>query len=862
MENNNTTNTRGSEWRKWDLHFHTPTSHDYQDKSITNQQIIDKLAENNISAVAITDHQTINASTIQELQKLGKEKNITVFAGIEFCSELGGKESIHFIGIFPENSDISSIWTSLQGQLKITPADIMAKGGLDNIQCDLIDTCDIIHELGGITTIHAGTKTNTVENIKNNLIAKMQQKQRILSNCIDILELGKVDDIKSYQDIVFKSIGFTMPMILCSDNHNVYDYSLKQNCWIKANTTFEGLKQILFEPEERVRIQETKPEEKNVYQVIDSVILDNGTFWKDTIFFNENLNTIIGGRSTGKSTLLKSIAKKIDNSISTEDFITEHLSTITVKWKDGEETASRDIDFFPQSYMYEIAKDRKQTNKLIQNIITNTDENNSLSARKNENENIKRNITTWILELFQTNTNIFSLQNQLKECGDKKGVETEISRLGQKLTELNKNCDVQQTEIDEFNNSLQTIQSNNQSVSQYENDLQTLTALKNKSIVNENYLYELYQLSDTNKSELSNKFQELKDKVDIAWHKHIDNFISTTKQNIETLKRTTSEIQQSDIYKKGVKYYTDNKELSDVQKKLNEEKGKLQNIENLEKQITELSSKKNKLIDSVVSEHLKYKQGTQKVVDNLQIEYDELKISLNISFKDKEVKEFIESRLNQRGYERQGFINTFVENYDTDTETQLNLFLTKALNNEIEYKNYNNNQNVVNEFFTTNWYSLDYELTYQNDTFAIMSEGKQAFVILKLLLDFSPKKCPILIDQPEDSLDNRAIYNELVKYLKTKKKDRQIILVTHNPNVVVSADAENVIVANQNGNNAKNKNDIKFQYINGSLENTKPQNNTTSIVLESQGIREHVCEILEGGKEAFEKREKKYGFKK
>jgi len=157
---------------------------------------------------------------------------------------------------------------------------------------------------------------------------------------------------------------------------------------------------------------------------------------------------------------------------------------------------------------------------------------------------------------------------------------------------------------------------------------------------------------------------------------------------------------------------------------------------------------------------------------------------------------------------------------------------------------------------------LNYELTYQNDTFAIMSEGKQAFVILKLLLDFSPKKCPILIDQPEDSLDNRAIYNELVKYLKTKKKDRQIILVSHNPNVVVSADTENVIVANQNGNNAKNKNDIKFQYINGSLENTKPKDDTTSIVLESQGIREHVCEILEGGKEAFENREKKYGFKK
>ena len=144
----------------------------------------------------------------------------------------------------------------------------------------------------------------------------------------------------------------------------------------------------------------------------------------------------------------------------------------------------------------------------------------------------------------------------------------------------------------------------------------------------------------------------------------------------------------------------------------------------------------------------------------------------------------------------------------------------------------------------------------------MMSEGKQAFVILKLLLEFSDKKCPILIDQPEDSLDNRAIYQELVEYIKSKKRDRQIILVTHNSNVVVSADAENVIVANQEGSNSHNRGSYKFQYINGALEQTTKRNPNESIILNSQGIREHVCDILEGGKLAFEKREQKYGFGK
>ena len=127
-------------------------------------------------------------------------------------------------------------------------------------------------------------------------------------------------------------------------------------------------------------------------------------------------------------------------------------------------------------------------------------------------------------------------------------------------------------------------------------------------------------------------------------------------------------------------------------------------------------------------------------------------------------------------------------------------------------------------------------------------------------MEFSSRKCPILIDQPEDSLDNRAIYSELVSYLKTKKKERQIILVSHNPNVVVGSDAEQVIVANQNGIKTINQDNIKFQYISGSLENSSPKIVDETCILLSQGIREHVCDILEGGKEAFNRREKKYGF--
>lgn len=80
--------------------------------------------------------------------------------------------------------------------------------------------------------------------------------------------------------------------------------------------------------------------------------------------------------------------------------------------------------------------------------------------------------------------------------------------------------------------------------------------------------------------------------------------------------------------------------------------------------------------------------------------------------------------------------------------------------------------------------------------------------------------------------------------------------MTHNPNVVVGADAEEIIVANQEGIGNSNPENIKFAYKCGALENSFKTGN--SEILLSCGIREHVCELLEGGNKAFRLREKKY----
>ncbi len=159
---------KGSEWRKWDLHFHTPSSYDYKDRSITDQEIIDNLIINEIRVVAITDHHVIDAVRIRNLQSLGQGK-ITVLPGIEFLSDSRGDEPIHFIGIFSEKSDIDFIWKQIESRTDLKRIQGERKKP-NEVYCHLLETIKLINELKGIVSIHSGTKSNGIENINHSII--------------------------------------------------------------------------------------------------------------------------------------------------------------------------------------------------------------------------------------------------------------------------------------------------------------------------------------------------------------------------------------------------------------------------------------------------------------------------------------------------------------------------------------------------------------------------------------------------------------------------------------------------------------------------------------------------------------------
>jgi hypothetical protein len=137
------------------------------------------------------------------------------------------------------------------------------------------------------------------------------------------------------------------------------------------------------------------------------------------------------------------------------------------------------------------------------------------------------------------------------------------------------------------------------------------------------------------------------------------------------------------------------------------------------------------------------------------------------------------------------------------------------------------------------------EFEYKGKTVDKLSVGQRGtfYVCLKLATD--PFGSPFVFDQPEDDLDNDFIMGQLVPLFREIKKYRQVIIVTHNANLVVNTDAEQIIVASNEGE--------VISYESGALEDGN--------VTKNEGIRASICNILEGGRYAFEKRERKYGIK-
>lgn len=914
---------RGSEWRIWDLHVHTPLSieNNYgcaNDEEGWNKYItaLEQLPSD-IKVLGINDYLFIDGyKKVKEYKDSGRLSNIELLLPVvefrlaKFCGHKQFKR-INFHVIF--SNEVS--------------ADVIQYQFLNALSSNYTLSTDCIQQWGGVVTMEnledlgrriinsvpEEQKHNYGSPLKegfNNLNLELSQIITILNNAPQYFKgkyltaIGKTewDEFKwddtsiaekktiiNQADIVFTAAeniekfnnakvklqeqNVNSLLLDCSDAHSFADTSTKDrlgNCktWIKADPTFEGLKQIIFEPEDRVRICDSKPEYKYDYDVIDRVELNSANTWHQTIYLNQNLNSIIGGRSTGKSTLLASLAASFNciDDVDNKEYINQLRDSVHIYWRDGQENGDKYIEYFPQNKISKVAEPQ-ETDKLLMDILLGKedvkveyDKHKSLLASRFST--IQANVALY----FEKRRLYIEKKQYIKGIGDDKGIKIEIAKLEKQRNEYQSKLTDKSEVLNVYIKDAEEIRKKQMTKSLLFKESEMLKQHQQDCFVVINNSINISYLTSEHSSELSQIIKSAIEKANIEVQGTITQILTKNTQSILKIDGQIAEIQSKDVYKEGKQIFEANKSLTDIIKQLDELNKKLALITRETETSQKLHEEFKEIGNNLLSMHISYLDAMNDIAFKMRLQYEDVLLTSAIVLKPT-LNQALSECISLRSAAMNELIDNVVKGFNkrtkADIEECLRNILNKALRNEIPFKAGYDAQSFMSRILSENWFGLSLNVEYDGDNLKDMSPGKRSFVVLKLLLDFSDKRSPILIDQPEDNLDNRAIYTDLVKYIRKKKKERQIILVTHNPNIVVGADSEEVIIANQNGKNSPNDNGIKFQYLCGSLENSKDRiNDETMPILDRCGVREHVCDILEGGKNAFMDREHKYGFYK
>ena len=669
--------------------------------------------------------------------------------------------------------------------------------------------------------------------------------------------------------------------------------------------TFEGLKQIIFEPVDRVAFGYEKPEPKKSYYLIDKVrFMDNtgqDDFPSAPIEINQNLATIIGGKSTGKSLLLYYMARTIDRK-EVETRFADHPATtqysfdalqkfdFEVEWADGDSTRLKSVEgendagkrkilYIPQNYLNKLSeKDaigRDTLNKFVRDVLLQ-DEN----AREHYEiilAKIKRlsiSISASVANLYQIKQGIEEIEENIKQLGEEKGIKEYIAQLQKEADGIKSKSDLAEKEIMDYEALLEKEKDTMTDIAVLSDDKKNLTSFRQDL---SRQLENLEELRDAQASNLGNEEIKIEFTQGLAGIGQIktnllagtDKIIASVDAKIELHQKELEHIKKDVApFMAQVKLHGElkkkNEAISNEQKKLDKialEKKHLESKKNLydkeKKSLIETYSKIYSGYDAARKEFKKYENRFEGI---------SLKVSLGFTeqrFNDEVINGF----LNKSDIKRNIGDLAWKDEYEYQFDPSIHLtFITDMLNGVVDEKIKTIKSRSAKDAVTKileDYFDLDFKITYKNDPLDKMSPGKKGLVLLRLLIDLSNEEWPILLDQPEDDLDNRSVYNDLVSFVKKKKKRRQIVIVTHNPNLVVGADAEQVIVANQEGQERERDNiKFKFEYVSGALENTFELSEAEQkAILFRKGTRQHVCEVLEGGKEAFQIRERKYGFR-
>lgn len=876
---------KGSEWRKWDLHVHTPLTklnNNYRSNNNIWDTFCDQIEISDVSVFGITDYFSLDNyfTFIENFREKYPNSEKVFFPNIEFRidSKNSSNEHVQIHVIFSNEIEKDKLEHFLT-RLKLFSTDDI---NLTNKFCTSGDLSIVGYEKAMVT----------INDLKNQLESNFTIDQYLIvgvANGYGLLRPGRNDgrgaeyakeidkichaffgnenNINFYLNKIEGRNQYNLPpkaVLRGSDCHSFEDITNKlgkEFTWIKADPTFEGLKQIIYEPEERVRVQENNPEfdfDKPTFSKITITgpieIFQNEKvkFNKNEIPLNKNLVTIIGGRGTGKSLLLNYIAnafnkeilayQKENKTIKFNDsgkFIIEwqknNITSPETKTFYAQNKENLDFIFIEQGKLKNISDYRILSNeikKLLKIEDLQFDKNLDIEII-NLLEEIKK-IKDWFNSENENGVKINNKKfNESKKENAKKLLETITTKENkQKLESYTSNI----KKISDCNNILFKLKKLKEDFGRYQED--TNEIINNINIDIQNELQDI-KIPSINFEEQLKIIIRIESKLnEILQSKIVEN--NTIKNEFE-----------KQGYKGDLETLLGNAEK--YQKDIQEAENNLKEVDKQEELLREKIKKRNELGERLKSEYERQKNEIEKAWKNLLEK-----------FSDEQQRKIIEKLLKDKGITFEGKIYFDINKFDEKLKEYLDLRTYKNLSKDLGIKSLNDYwefiKNKLSEYIegekdATTKKPLDelfFKLKERKDYLYVITEvkfkdkrldqlsiGQRGTLYLLMQLATNAFSSPLIFDQPEDDLDNEFITKELVNLIKELKKYRQIIISTHNANLVVTADSEQVIVANNE--------DERLSYVSGSLEN--------------KDIIENVCRILEGGKAAFEKRKYKYGVK-
>lgn len=856
----NKDHSKGSSWHKWDLHAHTPYTNLNKEYKCSEEKFIQKLCDSKIDCIGLTNYFKFNEKEFELKEKIEK-RGIKVFYNLEVRLDYQNKEDqcLDFHIIFSDKvtqQEIDNFLRNADANVGGTEKKLadLEKDDFDKAVVNFDQLLECLEKeslklrgkylLGFLSRGHGSSRSSSN-------YEKIVKKVHFLIHSSDKQENLKKD--REYW------LEYNKPPIQSSDAHEEEQIG-KKYTWIKAEKTFEGLKQIIYEPETRVSIGEEKPQDP-LYK-IDSVGLnfdeevkttneqDDTPFcyagFNETLFFSPNFTCVIGGRGSGKSTLLQLIASAIKNKSFVKGLRLETIQK-SLKIQSSIDIADN-IEYLAQNEVEEFATNVSKFTEAIFNRI-----DSKLSGKLKE---LEKQITKGIEKFddqiahWQEKT---KLEEQLKES-------EKIRKKYQSIinTFTDKNYLDKKDKLQKKRKVLIDLKQSKEGFLTFIKELKRVVNFESKENMEEKNSYD--KVYNQLKQDICKKLEEIDADIENGHFKSDEENIEKLESEHQTLLQEIGEF----LKEKGVSdesigdvrnanYHLANikMNINDLKHEIKEIANKIEgfsygdidkNIEEFKDQINEESSKINSAFEEISKNHKEVKPITieyrlnEDIFEEVFEDFDKLvdkgfntqrhQSKIKEYLKEIELKnvtgmqhaEFIEKLDSRIENKKAAFYETLKDIFDREIHFQIyRLLILKHLRNVEKYK----------------IFKVRYDKRALNET----SFGQKCTAVLVVLLSLGNN--PIIIDEPEAHLDSALIANYLVALIKKQKQKRQIIFATHNANFVLNADAELII----------------------QLKNENNKIVAQSFMIESDAYRDDLLK-LEGGEEAFKNRERKYGITK